>query len=42
VGITTENGKERMRILKEALWVAIVTVKETVIAKNKKGEQVYR
>jgi hypothetical protein len=35
---TTENGKERMRILKEAFWVAIVTVKETVIVKNKKGE----
>jgi hypothetical protein len=35
---TTENGKERMRILKESFWVAIVTVKETVIVKNKKGE----
>jgi hypothetical protein len=35
---TTENGKERMRILKEAFWVAIVTVKETVIVKNRKGE----
>ena len=35
---TTENGKGRMRILKEAFWVAIVTVKETVIVKNKKGE----
>ena len=35
---TTENGKERMRILKEAFWVAIVTVKESVIVKNKKGE----
>ena len=35
---TTENGKERMRILKEAFWVAIVTVKETVIVKNKNGE----
>jgi len=35
---TTENGKERMRILKEAFWVAIVTVKENVIVKNKKGE----
>jgi hypothetical protein len=36
---TTENGKERMRILKEALWVAIVTTKKKVITKNKKGEQ---
>ena len=35
---TTENGKERMRILKEAFWVAIVTAHETVIVKNKKGE----
>lgn len=36
---TTDNGKERMRILKEALWVAIVTTKKKVITKNKKGEQ---
>lgn len=36
---TTENGKERMRILKESLWVAIVTAKIKVITKNKKGEQ---
>ena len=36
---TTENGKERMRILKESLWVAIVTTKNKVITKNKKGEQ---
>ena len=35
---TTENGKERMRILKESFWVAIVTAQETVIVKNKKGE----
>ena len=35
---TTENGKERMRILKESFWVAIVTAHETVIVKNKKGE----
>ena len=35
---TTENGKERMRILKEAFWVAIVTAHETVIVTNKKGE----
>ena len=35
---TTENGKERMRILKEAFWVAIVTAHETVIVNNKKGE----
>ena len=36
---TTDNGKERMRILKESLWVAIVTTKNKVITKNKKGEQ---
>jgi hypothetical protein len=36
---TTDNGKERMRILKESLWVAIVTAKTNVITKNKKGEQ---
>jgi len=36
---TTDNGKERMRILKEALWVSIVTTKKKVITKNKKGEQ---
>ena len=36
---TTDNGKERMRILKESLWVAIVTAKTDVITKNKKGEQ---
>ena len=36
---TTDNGKERMRILKESLWVAIVTAKTEVITKNKKGEQ---
>ena len=35
---TTDNGKERMRILKEAFWVAIVTAHETVIVKNKNGE----
>ena len=35
---TTDNGKERMRILKEAFWVAIVTAHETVIVTNKKGE----
>jgi len=36
---TTDNGKERMRILKESLWVAIVTAKTEVITKNKKCEQ---